>query len=86
MADHGGHGRFRGEDEHILVAGTGKLVETLIEHDLVDEFRFMLHPIFVGSGKRLFHEGQPKKILKLIDTKVLTAGITILFYAPAAND
>ncbi len=69
----------------ILVAGSGKLVETLIEHDLVDEYRFMVHPIFVGSGKRLFHEGQPKKVLRLIDTKVLTSGITILFYAPAAG-
>ncbi len=67
----------------ILVAGSGQLLETLIEHDLVDEYRFMVHPIFVGSGKRLFQEGQPKKILKLIDTKVFASGITLLFYAPA---
>lgn len=69
----------------ILVAGSGMLVETLIEHDLVDEYRFMIHPIFVGSGKRLFQDGQPKKILKLIDTKVFASGITLLFYVPEAE-
>ena len=67
----------------ILVAGSGKLVETLVEHDLVDEYRFMVHPLFVGSGKRLFHDGLPQKVLKLIDTRVLTSGITLLFYVPA---
>lgn len=41
----------------ILVAGSGQLVRTLMQDDLVDEFRFMVHPLVLGNGKRLFNEG-----------------------------
>jgi dihydrofolate reductase len=70
----------------ILVAGSGVLLETLMQHDLVDEYRFMLHPIVLGGGKRLFRDGIDKAVLKLVDTKSFSTGITILSYVPRGKE
>ncbi len=64
----------------ILVEGSAELVYTLTQHDLVDEFRLMIHPIVVGGGKRLFREGNDRKILKLVNTKPFSSGIVVLTY------
>jgi dihydrofolate reductase len=69
--------------QDILVAGSGQLVHTLMEHDLVDEFRFMVHPIVLGSGKRLFHK---RTVFKLVDTKRFSSGIVVLTYEPGASE
>jgi dihydrofolate reductase len=66
----------------ILVAGSGKLVQTLMHHNLVDEYRFMVHPVVLGSGKRLFTEGTEKLKLTLVDTKSFKTGIVVLHYQP----
>lgn len=55
--------------QDILVAGSAELLRTLMEHNLVDEYRLMVHPVVLEGGKRLFQEGTEKKFLKLIDTK-----------------
>ena len=68
--------------QNILVAGSGKLVHTLMQHDLVDELRFMVHPVVLGSGKRLFPEGTEKCKLTLVETKAFKTGIVILHYQP----
>jgi dihydrofolate reductase len=68
--------------QNILVAGSGKLVRTLMQHDLVDEFRCMVHPVLLGSGKRLFPEATEKHKLKLVETKVFNTGIVVLHYQP----
>jgi dihydrofolate reductase len=68
----------------ILVAGSGNLVRTLGENDLVDEYRLMTFPIVLGTGKRLFTEGFPRTDLRLVDFKpVGPDGVVILTYAPA---
>lgn len=67
----------------ILLAGSGQLLHTLMQHDLIDEYRFMLHPIVLGSGKRLFRDGIDTKTLKLVDTKTFSTGIVVLTYEPA---
>jgi dihydrofolate reductase len=66
----------------ILVNGSGRLLQTLIENDLVDEYRLMVFPVVLGKGKRLFGETSDAAALRLVDTK--SAGeCTILFYEPA---
>ncbi len=72
--------------QDILVAGSGELVHTLMQHDLIDEYRIMVHPIVLGGGKRLFSDGTDKKVLRLIDTKTFSSGIVVLSYQPAANE
>jgi dihydrofolate reductase len=69
----------------ILVFGSADLVNTLMEHDLIDEYRLMVFPIVVGSGKRLFSEGRDTKTLKLKETKTLGSGVVVLTYEPAQD-
>jgi dihydrofolate reductase len=72
-------------DGDILVNGSVQLVQTLAEHGLVDEYRFMVFPTVLGAGKHLFGETPAAAPLKLVDAK--PAGETfILTYAPAAAD
>ncbi len=64
----------------IRVIGSGELVQTLMKHDLVDEYDLMIHPLVLGSGKHLFREGGSKQTLKLLDFKTTSKGVTILKY------
>jgi len=67
----------------VLVAGSARLVRSLAEHDLVDEYRLMVFPIVLGTGKRLFGEGTPHTVLRLLDsTPVGPDGVYVLTYAP----
>jgi dihydrofolate reductase len=70
----------------IQVIGSGELVQTLIRHDLVDEYRLMIHPILLGSGKRLFREGISPTRLRLVDSKTSSTGVLILRYRRADED
>ena len=68
----------------ILVAGSGRLVAGLVEHDLVDEYRLMVFPIVLGKGKRLFLDTGDETALKLVDSKpVGPDGVVVLTYEPA---
>jgi len=70
-------------DGNIVVHGSAQLVQELLERDLVDELRLMVFPVVLGSGKRLFGETSDKKPLRLVDSKVVGDGVTILVYEPA---
>jgi dihydrofolate reductase len=74
------------QDGDIVVHGSARLVQALIEHDLVDELRLMMFPVVLGSGKRLFGETGEKKRLQLVDSKVVGDGVTILVYRPAGDE
>ncbi len=74
------------QDGDIVVHGSARLVQTLLEHDLVDELRLMVFPIVLGSGKRLFGKTTDKKSMRLVDSKVVGDGVAILRYEPAAED
>jgi class 3 adenylate cyclase/dihydrofolate reductase len=72
-------------DGDILVFGSAALVDSLLELDLVDEWRVMLFPIVLGSGKRLFREEQDVSHLRLVDTRVFDSGVVLLTYEPRAE-
>src|SRR3954468_10182740 len=72
-------------DGVILIAGSVQLVQTLTEHDLVDEYRLMVFPVILGSGKRLFGETSDKKTLRLVDQKVDGDGVGVLTCEPAES-
>lgn len=68
--------------QDILVAGSATLVQALMRHDLVDEYRLLTYPVVRGSGKRLF-EGGSKATLKLAEAKSFSSGVAFLRYVPA---
>ena len=70
----------------ILVSGSAKLVQTLIENDLVDQLNLMVFPVILGSGKRLFGETGAPKTLQLADSKTVGDGVSILVYKPAGKN
>jgi dihydrofolate reductase len=69
--------------KNISVLGSGNLVQTLIKHDLVDEYSLAVYPILPGSGKRLFPDGEQVRKLSLVDSKPTTTGGLLLTYEPA---
>jgi dihydrofolate reductase len=68
---------------NILVAGSRSLVQTLIQHSLVDEYRLMVFPTVLGTGKRLFNEGGTVTALDLVEAKPVGSGVLTLTYRPA---
>ncbi len=64
--------------QDLLVFGSCELVYTLTHLDLIDEYRLMVFPIVLGSGKRLFRDGGEKKTLKLVESKTFASGIVVL--------
>jgi len=68
---------------NIGVSGSPTLVRSMLQADLLDELTLMIHPVVVGSGKRLFGEGDGLKRLKLVDTKTTKSGVSVLTYQPA---
>jgi dihydrofolate reductase len=73
------------QEGDIVIHGSPQLVQTLIEHDLVAEYRLMVFPVVLGTGKRLFGETSDKKSLRLVDSKVVGDGVAILIYRPAGE-
>jgi dihydrofolate reductase len=69
----------------LQVHGSGNLIQTLLRHNLVDQYRLWVFPVVVGSGKRLFAEGTIPSGLKLVDSKVSTTGVVIGTYEPAGE-
>jgi dihydrofolate reductase len=71
-------------DGVLVVHGSATLVQTLLEHDLVDELRLMTFPVLLGSGKRVFSDASEKKTpLRLVESKPVGDGVMILVYAPS---
>jgi dihydrofolate reductase len=73
-------------DGDIVVHGSARLVQTLLEAGLIDELRLMVFPVVLGAGKRLFGDTSDKKTLRLTDSKMVGDGVAILTYQPAAKD
>ena len=68
--------------QDILVAGSATLVQTLILHGLADEYHFLVYPVIVGLGKRIFQDGLDKTALNLIESRAFSSGVVLLRYEP----
>ena len=69
----------------LQVHGSGNLIQTLLRHNLVDQYRLWIFPVVIGSGKRLFSEGTIPSGLKLVDSTVSTTGVVMGTYEPAGE-
>ena len=72
--------------QDILVLASADLVHTLMQDDLIDEYRLMVFPVVVGSGKRLFKDGSDTTVLRLVETKRFGSGVVVLSYQPAGKE
>jgi dihydrofolate reductase len=72
--------RQPGKDLNVM--GSGELTQTLMRHGLIDEYLLLIHPLVLGSGRRLFPDGTPETSLRLVDSTVSTTGILIATYEP----
>jgi dihydrofolate reductase len=68
--------------KNLVVLGSGELVQTLMENDLVDEYGLMFNPILLGSGKRLFREGSSRRPLRLVRSITTSTGVIVATYEP----
>jgi dihydrofolate reductase len=67
--------------ENILIYGSGDLAQTLIAHQLIDEYRLMIYPVVLGSGQRLFRDATT---LQLAETKAFGSGVVLMTYHPGS--
>ena len=75
----------REDGPELQVHGSGNLIQTLLRHNLVDQYRLWTFPVVIGSGKRLFSDGTIPAGLKLVDSKVSSTGVVIGTYEPAGE-
>jgi dihydrofolate reductase len=67
----------------IVIDGSASLVQSLMGTDLIDEYRFLVQPFIMGTGRRFFPDGTPPTNLKLVESKVLSFGSMALIFRPA---
>jgi dihydrofolate reductase len=72
------------EGADILVGGGAALIHSLRQHGLIDEYRLMVHPVVVGSGRRLFQDAS-HTTLRLRETKTFSSGVVVLIYQPSEH-
>jgi dihydrofolate reductase len=72
----------QGEGGDIVISGSAALVRSILRYGLLDELKLMIHPILVGSGKRLFEEGEEQTKLELVDSTTFSTGVVYLTYQP----
>jgi len=67
----------------LVILGSGELVQSLMRRNLIDRYELLIHPLVLGSGRRLFSAGGPSVALRLVDTKTTITGVVIATYEPA---
>ena len=75
----------RRHEREILIQGSSELLQTLLANNLVDEYRLLLFPVVLGSGKRLFGSGAVPSALTLLDTRATSTGVVVNTYRPAGK-
>ncbi|HEX9332853.1 MAG TPA: dihydrofolate reductase family protein [Anaerolineales bacterium] len=71
------------QDKDLVILGSGELIQTLMQHRLVDQYLLLIHPLVLGTGQRLFREGNAFSSLRLVDSKTTPNGVIIATYQPA---
>ena len=78
--------RLKEEDgPELQLHGSSDLIQTLLQHGLIDQFRVWIFPVVLGTGKRLFGEGAPPASLKLVDSQVSSTGVVMATYEPGGE-
>jgi len=73
----------RGSGGDVVILGSGELVRSLLPHGLIDEFALLIHPLVLGTGRRLFDGGVPPTAFGLVESKATKTGVVIATYRPA---
>jgi dihydrofolate reductase len=73
----------RDSEQNLLIYGSASLVRLLLEHELIDRYRMIIHPVVLGAGKPLFGAGPAPKQLRLTGTTATSKGVVVLDYEPA---
>ncbi len=68
---------------NISITGSGELIRSLMQYDLIDEYRLLVCPVVLGVGKRLFKDAKDTKVLRLVEAKPYDTGMVVLTYEPA---
>jgi dihydrofolate reductase len=71
-----------GSGQDLVILGSGVLVQSLMWRNLVDDYVLLIHPLVLGSGRRLFTDGGAFAALRLVDSKTTTNGVVIATYQP----
>jgi dihydrofolate reductase len=66
----------------MIVMGSGELIQTLVGHNLIDEYLLMVHPLVLGSGRRRLTDGTPPALMRLVESATSTTGVQIATYQP----
>ena len=66
----------------LVVLGSGELIQTLMQYNLIDQYMLLIHPLVLGSGRRLFRDGSTFTKMRLVDTRPTTTGVLIATYQP----
>ncbi|GIH06732.1 deaminase [Rhizocola hellebori] len=72
-------------DQDLVVLGSGELVQALLSHGLIDTYILLIHPLVLGTGTRLFRDGNPLAKLRLVDTTPTTTGVIIATFQDDAS-
>lgn len=72
-----------GHSDDIAVLGSGRLLQTLMRHDLIDEYVLLIYPLVLGTGYRMFPADGPSRPLRLVDSVTTTKGVIIATFQPA---
>jgi dihydrofolate reductase len=78
-------GLRRQQDKDMVVLGSGELAQALMRRNLVDRYVLLIHPLVLGTGRRLFPDGGAPATLRLVDSKTTTTGVVIATYQQEAN-
>lgn len=67
-------------DKDIVILGSGELIQTLLQHKLIDQYILLIHPLILGTGRRLFADGSTLMALQLVDSRTTDKGVVIVTY------